>query len=204
MTLGLIDINSGNIKSLESAINKLNIRYKKCVKPEDFIGTSKLILPGVGAFPDFMKRLEERNLIEVIIQKSNENVPFLGICAGYQVLFAESKEHKLTKGLNLISGSFLHFNEYNKDIKVPHVGWNNCKFLKKSPLFADIKDNTDFYFDHSFYLNSKSRDCFVTSTEYHTDFISSINHKNIYGVQFHPEKSQDNGIKCLKNFYENC
>ena len=183
MTLGLIDINSGNIKSLESAINKLNIRYKKCVKPEDFIGTSKLILPGVGAFPDFMKRLEERNLIEVIIQKSNENVPFLGICAGYQVLFAESKEHKLTKGLNLISGSFLHFNEYNKDIKVPHVGWNNCKFLKKSPLFADIKDNTDFYFDHSFYLNSKSRDCFVTSTEYHTDFISSINHKNIYGVQ---------------------
>ena len=204
MILGLIDIDSGNIKSLESAITKLNIRYKRCVKPEDFIGVSKLILPGVGAFPDFMKRLEERNLIEIIIRKCKENIPFLGICAGYQVIFTESKEHKLTKGLNLISGSFSHLNEFNKDIKVPHVGWNNCMFLKKNPLFEGIKDNSDFYFDHSFYLNSESNECFTTSTEYFANFISSIHYKNIYGVQFHPEKSQGNGLKCLKNFYENC
>ena len=204
MTLGLIDIESGNLKSLESAIDKSNIKYKICSNVHDFSGVSKLILPGVGAFPDFMSRLKQKNLFNIIIEKCNQNVPFLGICVGYQVIFTKSEEHELRSGLNLISGSFVHFSNKKQNIKVPHVGWNNCKFFKKNPLFDGIDDNSDFYFDHSFYLETNFEDCFLSSTEYYFDFISSVNHKNIYGVQFHPEKSQDNGLRCLKNFYEYC
>lgn len=204
MTIGLIDINSGNLKSLESAIKKLNIKYKICKKKEDFIDISKLILPGVGAFPDFMSRLKEKNLIKIIFEKCNNQIPFLGICVGFQVIFSKSYEHKETSGLNLIDGSLVHLKEKNIKIKTPHVGWNNCKILKKSPLFEGIHDNSDFYFDHSFYLKSKIKSAFLTKTSYDCEIISSVSQNNIYGVQFHPEKSQNNGLKCLKNFCEFC
>ena len=204
MTLGLIDIESGNLKSLESAIIKSNIKYKICRKQEDFQGVTKIILPGVGAFPDFMDRLKKKNLLKKIIEKCHNQVPFLGICAGYQIIFKESYEHGYHGGLGLIDGSFKKFNNKFDKIKVPHVGWNNCNIIKKSPLFDGIKNNSDFYFDHSYFLETYNEATVTTTTEYHFDFVSSINFKNIYGVQFHPEKSQENGLRCLKNFSEIC
>ena len=104
----------------------------------------------------------------------------------------------------MIDGSFKKFNNKFDEIKVPHVGWNNCNIIKKSPLFDGIKNNSDFYFDHSYFLETYNEATVTTTTEYHFDFVSSINFKNIYGVQFHPEKSQENGLRCLKNFSEIC
>ena len=204
MTIGLVDIKSGNFKSLESAFKKINIKYKICENYEDFSNVTKIILPGVGAFPDFMKRLKEKNLIEIIKNKCQNNIPLLGICVGFQIIFSKSFEHVETKGLNLIDGSFFHLNKKIANVKSPHVGWNCCKILKKNPLFDGIENNSDFYFDHSYYLETETKECHLSLTDYNFDFTSSVNYKNIYGVQFHPEKSQENGLKCLKNFCEFC
>jgi glutamine amidotransferase len=204
MTIGLIDINSGNLQSLISAIEKIGVKYKICQKPEDFKEISKVILPGVGAFSDFMERLKDKNLMETIKKMCDRNIPFLGICVGYQVIFEKSYEHKVTEGLGLLKGSFQSLNFKDEKIKIPHVGWNNCSFMKESKIFDGIENNSDFYFDHSYFLNLAEKKCFLSETNYEINFISSINHKNIYGVQFHPEKSQHNGLKLLKNFCEYC
>jgi imidazole glycerol-phosphate synthase subunit HisH len=204
MTIGLIDIKSGNLQSLISAIEKIGLKYKICQKPEDFKGISKVILPGVGAFSDFMNRLKDKNLDTTIRNMCDQNIPFLGICVGYQVIFEKSYEHKITEGLGLLKGSFQSLNTINKKIKTPHVGWNNCSILKESKIFDGIKNDSDFYFDHSYFLESQGKNYFLTETNYEIKFISSINYRNIYGVQFHPEKSQHNGLKFLKNFCEFC
>lgn len=204
MTLGLIDIKSGNLQSLISAIEKIGVKYKICQKPEDFKKVSKVILPGVGAFSDFMDRLKDKNLVMTINNICDQNIPFLGICVGYQIIFEKSFEHKITEGLGLIKGSFQIFNSEDNNIKIPHVGWNNCNILKDSKIFDGIENNSDFYFDHSYFLKSEAKDSFLSETNYEINFISSISYKNIYGVQFHPEKSQHNGLKFLKNFCENC
>ncbi len=202
--IGLIDINSGNIASLISALKKLNIKFKLCKKSYDFESLDKFILPGVGAYKDFMKKLKNLKFDKIILDKINNNCSFLGICVGYQVLFYESNEHGKHSGLSLVKGKFVNFKDKNKKIKVPHVGWNECKIINNNNLFYKITDNSDFYFTHSYILKDFNKDCVITKTNYNLNFVSAINYKNIYGVQFHPEKSQLNGMKLLKNFYERC
>ena len=202
--IGLIDINTGNIASLSSALRKLNIKFKFCRKSQDFQGLKKFILPGVGAYKDFMNKLKRNKFDKIILEKVNKNCSFLGICAGYQVLFYESTEHGHHTGLNLIKGKFISFRDKKKKIKVPHVGWNECEIINNNNLFYNIPNNSDFYFTHTYILKNFDEDNVITKTNYHLDFVSSINYKNIYGVQFHPEKSQLNGLKLLKNFYERC
>lgn len=204
MKLGLIDLNTGNLTSLESAMNKLDIKFKICKNSFDFEGVDKIILPGVGAFKDFMNKIIEAKIDKIILDKIEKKIPVLGVCIGFQILFSSSTEHGFTKGLNILDGKIINFKELNKNISIPHVGWNECKITNKNKLFYEIKDTSDFYFTHSYCLNNYSKENIVSETNYGTNFISAINKNNLYGVQFHPEKSQSNGLKILKNFYERC
>ena len=200
MKLGVVDLNTGNLASLLSALDKLNIKYVICRDNFDFEGVDKIILPGVGAFRDFMKKINDKNLNKVIIDKIKKNASILGVCVGYQILFSSSNEHGNYQGLELLKGSFINFKEKKKNIKVPHVGWNECKIINKNQLFDNIKNNSDFYFTHSYYLNDYDIKNVVSQTKYDLDFVSSINKGNIYGVQFHPEKSHKYGLNLIKNY----
>lgn len=204
MKLGVVDLNTGNLASLLSALDRLNIKYVICRDNFDFESVDKVILPGVGAFGDFMKKIIDKNLDKVLINKVKKNTSILGVCVGFQILFSSSNEHGDHKGLKLLEGKFINFKEENKNIKVPHVGWNECKIINKNLLFNDIKNNSDFYFTHSYYLKDYKIENVVSHTNYNLNFVSSVNQGNVYGVQFHPEKSQSNGLKILKNFYERC
>ena len=167
----------------------------------DFNG-GKIILPGVGAFADFMDKLKKRSIDNYIVNKSKENISILGICLGFQVLFSTSTEHKFSKGLNLLKGDF---DLIKSNLLIPHVGWNDCAIKKeKTDLFKGINNNSDFYFTHSYILKKYEKKDIIAFTKYGTKFPSVAKKNNIYGVQFHPEKSQDKGLLILKNFYERC
>tara|TARA_A100001015_G_scaffold297500_1_gene379097 strand:+ start:670 stop:1284 length:615 start_codon:yes stop_codon:yes gene_type:complete len=204
MYLGLVDLDTGNLASLESAIRKLNINYKICKNKFDFEKVDKIILPGVGAFKDFMQKLNNTGIDRIIKDRILKNIPLLGVCVGFQVLFSDSNEYGKSKGLNILKGNILNFQDLKNTIKVPHVGWNECKIKQKNELFYNIDDSSDFYFTHSYLVQNCDDEITLSTTEYEIDFISSIKKKNIYGVQFHPEKSQSNGLKVLKNFHERC
>ena len=204
MKLGVVDIDTGNLTSLMSAINKLNINYKICRNKLDFEEVDKIILPGVGSFKDFMKKMKLNEIDKILNYKIRNNVSILGLCVGFQVLFQESNEHGLEKGLNLIEGKIKNFKELSKNIKVPHVGWNECRLINKNKLFYNVEDKSDFYFTHSYILENCKEQYIISKTYYEVNFVSSVNKGNIYGVQFHPEKSQENGLRLLKNFYERC
>lgn len=196
----IVDVGTGNIANICSAFKKINISYKLCSKVSDFNG-GKIILPGVGAYADFTDKLKKRSIDNYIVSKSNENVSILGICLGFQVLFTSSTEHKFSKGLNLLKGDFCLI---ESNLLTPHVGWNDCEIKKKNNLFIGIDNNSDFYFSHSYILKKYEEKDIIAFTEYGTKFPSAAQKNNIYGVQFHPEKSQDNGLLILKNFYEMC
>ncbi len=204
MKLGIIDLETGNIASLIAAIKKLNLSYKICKSEFDFEKTDKIILPGVGAFKDFMKKIRSKKIDKVINEKNMQNIPILGVCVGFQVLFNKSNEFGEYKGLSCLDGEIKSFKDYSKEIKVPHVGWNECNIVKKSRLFEGIENNSDFYFTHSYLLKNSSKNIILSKTKYDIEFVSSVNKNNIYGVQFHPEKSQSSGLKLLKNFNDIC
>lgn len=203
MKIGLIDLNTGNMGSLISAMSKINIKIKICKSKNDLLGVKKIILPGVGAFKNFMKKIQTKGLDKEIKNLSLQNTKILGVCLGFQILFEKSTEHGITKGLSLVDGNIDSLKALNKKLKIPHVGWNSCKYSKKNLLFDGIRNNSDFYFTHSYYLNKHDKNICLTKTDYNgNNFTSAIFTKNIYGVQFHPEKSQFNGLKLLKNFCE--
>tara|TARA_B100002052_G_C15659772_1_gene496723 strand:- start:21 stop:635 length:615 start_codon:yes stop_codon:yes gene_type:complete len=204
MYLGLVDVGAGNIGSLKSALKKIGIKYQICKEAEDFENINKIILPGVGNFNDFMNKIKSKNLDKLIEEKYKKNIPILGICLGFQVLFSNSSESGFTEGFNFIDGKIINFKEKLKTLRTPHVGWNNCTLEKKSTLFENVENNSDFYFTHSFFLNDCNKDYIISKTDYGFQFISGVEKNNLYGVQFHPEKSQLSGIKVLKNFYERC
>ncbi len=204
MKLGIIDLETGNIASLVAAIQKLNLQFKVCRSQFDFENTDKLILPGVGAFKDFMEKIKSNKIDELIKNKIDKNISILGVCVGFQVLFDKSNEFGENKGLSFLDGEIKSFKDYSKTTKVPHVGWNECQIINKDKLFEGIENNSDFYFTHSYLLKFSDEDIVLTKTKYDIDFISSVKKNNIYGVQFHPEKSQSNGLRLLKNFHDNC
>ena len=204
MKHGIIDLEIGNIASLAAAIKKLNINYKIIKSNSDFHNIDKIILPGVGAYKDFMKKIKDRQIDKILEEKIKMKIPLLGVCVGFQVLFEKSNEFGDCKGLSFLKGEIKSFKDYSEQIKVPHVGWNECSIKKKDKLFQDIDNNSDFYFTHSYFLEKTTEANILTLTNYQIDFISSISKKNIYGVQFHPEKSQVSGLKLIKNFHDIC
>ena len=197
-TIDIVNIGTGNIANLVSAIEKLDINFNLCSKPADF-NNNKIILPGVASFPEFMEKIKYNKIDKIIFENLKKKIPILGICAGFQVLFEKSYEKKKTLGLGLLKGEFkLLKNKYNS----LHDGWNSCEIKKKNKIFKGIKNLTYFYFCHSYILKNFNEKDVITFTKYNKEFPSSVSKKNIFGVQFHPEKSQDNGLKVLKNFSE--
>jgi glutamine amidotransferase len=198
----IIDYGSGNVSAIGNIYERLNIDYKIAKSPSEIIGAHKLFLPGVGAFDETMILLENSGFrkgldIEVLIKK----VPIIGICVGMQVLGGSSDEGKLP-GLGYIKGHVKHLDEnllVNKPT-LPHMGWNNILLKRQSPLFEDIDTEIGFYFLHSFYFECDNHSDVLATTEYGHSFPSAINHENVYGIQFHPEKSHNNGVSLLKNF----
>lgn len=195
--IAVIDYGMGNLRSVQKGFEKAGCRAVITGDPKVIDNASQLVLPGVGAFKDCMKNLEEKELIEPLISGIKKGKPFMGICLGLQLLFDESEEFGLHKGLGIIRGKVRRFPK--NDLKVPHMGWNSIKKIKHTPVLEDIADDSYFYFVHSYYVVPEN-DVTATTTDYGIEFTSSITKDNIFACQFHPEKSQENGLKILKAF----
>lgn len=196
--LGLVDVNSGNLGSLISALNKLNLNFKLCKNTKDFKEIKKILLPGVGSFPNFINNLKKNQLFDLIKEKvCSKELSIFGICVGFQALFENSNELEFTEGLGLIKGNV---RKMNNDLILPHIGWNSCSLNSKAKIFKNIDNNSDFYFCHSYVVQNISSKVIVSKTVYGKEFVSAIEYENIIGVQFHPEKSQQNGLKILQNY----
>lgn len=198
----IIDYGMGNLKSVSKAFLKLGENVKVSSLPEDVDNADAIVLPGVGAFGDCMRNLSLKGLIEPVIRAIEKGKPYLGICLGLQILFNESEEFGLTKGLGIIPGRVKRFSFQNRELKIPHMGWNSIKIIRPSPLFKEIPDGSYFYFIHSYYVVPEDISVVAAETEYGERFVSSIWKDNIMATQFHPEKSQSLGLKVLMGFIE--
>lgn len=197
-TVGLIDYGRGNLRSVEKALEKVGAQVKRISSPTEFQNIDAIVLPGVGAFGDAMKNLEERNLVDPILKWLKSAKPFLGICLGYQLLFEESEETPGVRGLGFLHGKNIHFP--NTVGKIPHIGWNQVQ-NRDCPLLKNITDNSFFYHVHSYYPSNVPKDWIACETEYNgVTFVSGISKSNIHAFQFHPEKSQQNGLTLLGDF----
>jgi glutamine amidotransferase len=174
--------------------------------PKRVLEADKVVLPGVGAFRDCIRNLEEGGFIEPILRVVRDGRPFLGICLGLQLLFTESEEFGLHRGLDIIPGRVVRFPEgmleNGEKLAVPHMGWNQLTMRHGSPLFAGIPDGTNVYFVHSYYVKPDDSGVVAATTNYGIEFCSAICRDNVMATQFHPEKSQELGLKILKNFGE--
>ena len=199
--IAILDYDMGNLKSVQKAFEHLGLPACVTRKADMIAEADKLVVPGVGAFRDCMGNLEHYKLIEPILKHIKSKKPYLGICLGMQILFTESEEFGNHKGLNVIPGKVLRF-PHMPELKVPHMGWNQIKktnAAKDSPLQA-ISDNDYAYFVHSYYVVPEDKKVIASTTDYGQDFCSSIHKDNIFATQFHPEKSQNIGLKILEAF----
>lgn len=195
--IGILDYGAGNMHSVEKAIKKLgypSIRIEDGTCTEEI---DQLILPGVGHAEQAMIQLEERGLIPYIQRKVEEGTPLLGICLGMQLLLEKSDEGN-TRGLGLLKGTVPYFDDTK--LKVPHMGWNEVKDAKQHFLLKDLPEASDFYFVHSYFAAPTSSDDIIGLTDYGDEFASAIGNDYVMGVQFHPEKSGEAGLKLLDNF----
>jgi len=198
--IAIIDYGMGNLHSVQKALESLGAKTQVTNKPQDLQDCDKIILPGVGAFDDAVLELKKQNLIPALIEQIKNKKIFLGICLGMQLLFERSEEANKAKGLSLLKGQVRRFKN-KKGFKVPHMGWNQLrKVNSQCPLLRDIPDNSYVYFCHSYYPAPTDEGVIAATTDYGIEFVSIIWRDNIYGLQFHPEKSQDIGIKILSNF----
>ena len=200
--LGLIDGQSGNIGSIKKAIKDLINEKPYQLKiiqgnfnPNNF---DKIILPGQGAYATLISNLKKLKIIHPLKQYLDDNKSYLGICVGMQILSDEGHEDQITKGLGIISGKIKKFS--NKKLIIPHMGWNTIRVNKADPIVKKNLNEKDFYFVHSYIYEGINKQNILGLTTYGKNFPSIINKGNIYGVQFHPEKSHKNGLKLIKNF----
>ena len=208
MSIAVIDYGSGNLKSaakaLEAAANNLNISSKIEVTsdPKKISKSDKIVLPGQGSFRDCflgIKKIPELNEIlnELVLKKKK---PILGICVGMQLFAKTGYEAQETKGFGWIDAEVRKINNMNKKLKLPHMGWNELELRKDCFLFSNIKNKSHVYFIHSYEFKTKQKDCVIATTNYGNSIIVSVAKDNIVGTQFHPEKSQRNGLVILENF----
>ena len=197
--IAIVDYGMGNLKSVEKGFKKVGIDAVVTSNPKAVDDAQAIVLPGVGAFKDCIRNLTDLSLTEAVITSINKGKPFLGICLGLQVLFSESEEFGTCKGLDIFRGKVVRFQE---GLKVPHMGWNTVKIISRPPILSEIEDNAYFYFVHSFYVVPEDQGIIATTTDYGTDFTSMIWKDNVFATQFHPEKSQELGLKILAGFGE--
>ena len=200
--IAIIDYGVGNLFSLESSFAAIGAEVTVTADPAILRQADKLLLPGVGAFEDAAKKLRQSGLDAVVRELAAKGKPLLGICLGMQLLFDESYEYGCHKGLGLIPGGVKPIADViPKDLKIPHIGWNALHFQKDCPIFREIKEGDCVYFVHSFYATS-CEDFTVATAEYGAALTAAVAKDNIYGCQFHPEKSGAVGLKILKAFAE--
>jgi glutamine amidotransferase len=204
--IAVIDYGMGNLRSVQKGFEKMGFDAEIVRDPVSIYKASALVLPGVGAFKDCMHNLKELQLIDPILQQINAGKPYLGICLGMHILFTESEEFGLHKGLDLIPGKVVKFNFESENkgasdpLKIPHMGWNTIQKVKTPPILEDVPDLSHLYFVHSYYVVPEDPEVIATSTNYGIDFTSMIWKENIFAMQFHPEKSQEIGLSILKRF----
>ena len=198
--IGIIDYNMGNLQSVKNSCEFLGAETIIIKNTNDFEKCSRLILPGVGSFREGMHQLDVLGLAAPLKKAAFEDKkPLLGICLGMQLLAEEGTEGGETQGLGLIPGRVERFEE--KDLRIPHMGWNNIKSVQENPLVSDSM-NVDYYFVHSYYFNAKSQEYVIATCDYGFSFPCIVGKDSVWGVQFHPEKSHQYGLKLLKNFME--
>lgn len=198
----ILDYGSGNLNAIKNIYERLNIPFEFADTKELITKAEHIILPGVGAFDETISTLQNKGFLGVLNKKVlEEKVPILGICVGMQML-ADSSEEGTLAGLGWIQGSVKKFdkNLIPGKPKIPHLGWNSIEITCDCPLFKNVDPAVGFYFVHSYYYECADEANVVCKTEYGKVFHSAVNRENIFGVQFHPEKSHDNGIQLLKNF----
>jgi len=196
--IAIIDYGMGNLRSVSKAFERLGFAVNVTRDPRQIADASHVVLPGVGAFPDCMRNLEEMGLIDPVHRALSSGKPFLGICLGLQLLFTESEEFGLHKGLGWIRGRVVRFS--GSGLKVPHMGWNTLEIQKPTPVLQGLSADAMVYFVHSYYVVPENPDLIATTTEYGHSFASSIATGNVFACQFHPEKSQAVGLLLLRNF----
>lgn len=198
----IINYGSGNISAIANIYEKLNVPYEIACAPDAVIGAKKIFLPGVGAFDETMSMLDKTGFRQVLDNEVLQNkVPIIGICVGMQIL-AESSEEGLLPGLGYIKGKVKKLDKslLSRKPGLPHLGWNSIDITKESVLFDGIEEDFGFYFLHSYYFECQNAEDILATTVYGTSFASAVNHDNVYGIQFHPEKSHHNGVTLLNNF----
>ncbi len=204
--IAIIDYDMGNLRSVANAFRRVGAEVSVTRDPLVIREASHVVLPGVGAFRDCMANLERFGLIEPVLRTISSGKPFLGICLGLQLLFEEGLEFGLHKGLGVLKGQVVRFDEHmagpsGLPLKIPHMGWNDIKIEKDSLLLKDIPEGSYFYFVHSYYARPTApADVNLTTTVYGLRFTSAIEKDNIMATQFHPEKSQRLGLKIIENF----
>ncbi len=200
--VAIVDYGVGNLFSLRSSLSSIGVDAIVTGNKDEIEKAEKIILPGVGAFGDAAEKLRETGLDKVVINEAKKGKPILGICLGMQLLLEKSYEYGEHDGLGLISGEIRPIEDViGKDLKVPHIGWNALSFKKESDLFRYIKDGDFVYFVHSFY-GADCEENVIATAEYGAELTAAVQNENVYGCQFHPEKSGEVGLKILRAFCE--
>ncbi|BAQ13517.1 putative imidazole glycerol phosphate synthase subunit HisH [Clostridium botulinum] len=197
--ISIVDYGMGNLKSVENALNFLGIKSVITSEREVILNSDGIILPGVGAFPDAINNIKRDGIDKVLKEAVKKDKPLLGICLGMQLLFEESEEIKSCRGLGFLKGKI---EKMKVNLKIPHMGWNNLSFCKDSPILNGIKENSYVYYVHSYYAKIEEEGILNAYSQYEIEVPGIVSKSNIYGIQFHPEKSGDIGLKILSNFGE--
>lgn len=198
--IAVIDYGAGNLQSVVKALNYIGCESIVTDKKEDILKADGAILPGVGSFADAMSCMQRSGADKAVLEFVECGKPFLGICLGLQLLFDGSEESPGVQGLGLLKGSITKIPNQNNTLKIPHMGWNSLDILKNDGIFSGIPQNSYVYFVHSYYLKADSENIVAARTTYGTDIDVSVQYKNIFATQFHPEKSGHVGLQILRNF----
>ncbi len=202
--IGIVDYGMGNLHSVRKAFQAVGAPVEIITSAAQIRAAEKIVLPGVGACRDAIRTLREKELVSSIQEAVHRDTPFLGICLGLQMLFDVSYEDGEYRGLGIVPGKVIRFDFSGRadenDLKIPHMGWNQLRMKKPSPLYRGLPDGTYVYFVHSYYVVPVEDSVIATTTEHGVEFVSSIQRGNLFAVQFHPEKSQAQGLKILENF----
>ncbi len=196
--IAIVNYGVGNLRSVEKAFAAAGEEARVTSERDTILAATHVVLPGVGAFGECARRLREANLEEVILEVAARGKPILGLCVGLQLLFEEGHEFGIHRGLGLLRGRITRFPE--NGLRVPQIGWNQIENLIAHPLFTDIAEGSYFYFVHSYRIETEDPSLVMATTEYGITFPSICGKEKIFGVQFHPEKSQQMGLRLLANF----